>query len=122
MSFCFRLRETDLNHQSQKKTMREKEDKPSRSRAVPAHLLSASIHLPRYFCPVSQTSYSSSIKPALNYHFHLRLQIQKLPPLTAKKNIEVRAQSAAMLGKVYGDIQKKSCKETAWKTACFCPN
>jgi len=97
--------------------------KPSQPRAVPAHLLSASTRSPRCLCPVSQASYSSSIKPAFHYHFHLRLQIQKLPPLTAKrKKIEVKAQSAAKLGKVHGDIQKKSCKEAAWAMACFCPN
>lgn len=46
----------------------------------------------------------------MRYHFHLRLQIPKFTPLTAKK-IEVRAQSTAMLGKVHGDIQKNIARE-----------
>lgn len=129
MSFCFTLGETDLKHltvikQKPKTWERRKtahKHKPAQPRAVPAHLLSASIHSPCYFCPVFLASYSSSIKPALHYHFHLRLHIPKLTPLSAKK-IEVRAQSTAILGKVHGGIQKKSHKETAWKGACFCPN
>lgn len=92
MSFCFTFKKTDLKHltviKQKPKTWGRGNTahKLAQPRAVPAHLLSTTTHSPCYFCPASQASYSSSIKPALHYHFHLRLQIPKPIPFTAKES------------------------------------
>lgn len=133
MSRCCRLKDTDLNtcHKIHEREGRSQpRHNPSQSRAVPAHLLPASTRQPRCFCPVAQASYSSSIQPALPYRFHLRLQIQKLPPLTAKKKQtqkpkqpkpEVRAQSAATLGEPHGDIPQKILQRNSLEDGLLLP-
>lgn len=62
MSFCFRLRETDLNHQSQKKTMREKEDCNTNLPDLEQFLLICS--QPAYTCLAISVQFPRPVIPA----------------------------------------------------------